>query len=454
MGDLERAATSLRESQTVRLLVVGALVLLLLIPVAMISHLIEERQQRRESAVAEVSSSWGGEQAISGPALVVPFTRRWMERGAEGETVVRESERTAVFLPERLEVRGRMEAETLSRGIFSVPVYRLGAVVEGEFAGPDVGALGADVAAVHWARARLVVGISDVRAIQEATAVTWNGKEAAFRPGTAGFGEGSGGIHAAVAVPEGGQGAERLTFSFPLSLNGSRSLRVAPFGQVTVLELESDFPAPSFQGAWLPTERSVTDEGFRARWSIPFLGRNYPQAWVSGEGSVPAIEASRFGVELVSTVDHYRMARRSVKYAVMFLFLTFAAVWLMEVLAGVRVHPIQYLLLGAALCVFYLLELSLSEHLGFPVAYGLASLAVIGMVASYSRAVLRRGARAAVVGSGVAALYVYLYILLMNEDFALLIGSVGLFLVLGGIMYATRGVDWFAVGRRAQGAGG
>ncbi len=161
-----------------------------------------------------------------------------------------------------------------------------------------------------------------------------------------------------------------------------------------------------------------------------------------------AIDSSRFGVELVNPVDHYRMAERSVKYAGLFILLTFATVWLIEVLAGVRVHPIQYLMLGGALCLFYLLELSLSEHLGFPLAYAIASISVIGMVAAYGIVVLHSMSRALVVGACVALLYSYLYILLMNEDYALLIGSVGLFAILAAIMYVTRRVNWYAVGAR------
>ncbi|HUG39439.1 MAG TPA: cell envelope integrity protein CreD [Longimicrobiales bacterium] len=447
---VQRRAASIRDSQTLRLFVVGGLVLVLLIPVAMISGLITERQQRRESAVADVSSKWGNAQAITGPALVVPYTHRRTGTGADGQTVTGTAERLAVFLPERLQVRGTIESGTLNRGIFSIPVYRLRAVVDGEFARPSFAELGVDAAAIDWERARLAVGISDARAIQEETAVTWNGEGVGFLPGSGGVDDLGPGVHAPVGVAD---GTERFAFSFPLALNGTGGVQVAPFGQNTVVDLESDFAAPSFQGTWLPTERSVSGDGFRARWSIPFLGRNYPQAWTSGRSMAEAIEASRFGVELMSPVDHYRMARRSVKYAAMFILLTFAAVWVMEVLAGVRVHPIQYLMLGAALCVFYLLELSLAEHLGFPVAYALASVAVIGMVASYSLAVLRRPSRATVVGAGVSLLYAYLYVLLMNEDYALLIGSVGLFLILGGLMFATRRIDWFAVGARPEGAG-
>jgi inner membrane protein len=224
---------------------------------------------------------------------------------------------------------------------------------------------------------------------------------------------------------------------------------MVPFGRTTVVEMKGDYGHPSFQGMWLPTERTVSADAFSARWSVSFLGRSYPQAWTSQSKMSEAIEASRFGVAFVDPTDHYHMAARSVKYAALFLLLTFATLWLMEVLSGLRVHPIQYLLLGGALCLFYLLELSLSEHLGFPWAYALASVAVIGMVGAYSFVVLRRMTRALVVGTGVTLLYAYLYLLLMNEDYALLIGSVGLFAVLAGIMYATRRVDWYSAGARA-----
>lgn len=311
--------------------------------------------------------------------------------------------------------------------------------------------------------------------------MTWNGRTISFLPGTRDFVEGGAasitrgrvdyttpfveavgpsdiggppgamgpsapGIHAVVGA--GAAITEPVRFSFPLALNGSVSLHTVPFGETTVVELQADHGSPSFQGNWLPTDRTITDDSFTAKWTIPFLGRSYPQSWVSGTQGRSLIAGSQFGVALVNPVDHYRMTSRSVKYAALFIVLTFATVWLIEVLAGMRVHSIQYLLIGAALCLFYLLELSLSEHVGFTLAYIIASVAVIGMVATYSVVVLRRLSRALVVGAGVALLYAYLYLLLMNEDYALLIGSVGLFAILGGIMYATRNVNWHAVATR------
>lgn len=445
-SSLERIATSIRSSQTLRLLSVGFLVLLLQIPVAMISGLVSERQQRRDEAITEVSSKWGNAQSITGPALVVPYAHRWTEAAAGGQQVTRTETRHAIFLPEQLRIRGTLDSEIRTRGIFSVPVYKLGLVMEGEFSRPRFSELGIDPASVDWGRAHLAVGISDARAIQEATTLSWNAQQVAFLPGTGGFAEGGPGIHAPVEVSD---ATQRVNFSFPLSLNGSLRADVVPVGQTTVVEMQGDYGHPSFQGNWLPTERTISSNAFGAKWSISFLGRSFPQAWTSETPMSEAIAGSRFGVELVDPVDHYRMAARSVKYAGLFILLTFATLWLMEILTGVRVHPIQYLMLGGALCLFYLLELSLSEHVGFPVAYAIASVAVIAMVGAYSLVVLRRVNSALIVAAGVAALYAYLYLLLRNEDYALLIGSVGLFAILAAIMYVTRRVDWYATGTRA-----
>jgi len=446
---VERLAASIRSSQMLRLFSVALLALLLQIPIRMISGLVSERQARRQGAVVEVSSKWGNSQTLTGPALVVPYTHRWTEASAGGQQITHTETRNAIFLPEQLQARGSIDSEIRQRGIFTVPVYKLGLTIEGEFARPSFSELGVEPAAIAWDRAHLAIGISDARAIQEETTVSWNDRRVSFLPSTGAFSDGGTGIHAVVGIPD---AIQRFKFSFPLSLSGSLGVYLTPFAQNTVVELQSDYGHPSFQGNWLPAERSVSGSGFQAKWSIPFLGRNYPQAWRAEATMREAIDGSRFGVELVNPIDHYRMAERSVKYAGLFILLTFATVWLIEVLAGVRVHPIQYLMLGGALCLFYLLELSLSEHFGFPLAYAIASVSVIGMVAAYSLVVLH-GLRHALVVGAVALLYAYLYILLMNEDYALLIGSIGLFAILAAIMYATRRVDWYTVGARSSSSG-
>lgn len=453
MSDLDRLISAIRSSEILRLCLIGALTLVLLIPSLMILGLVSERQERYRGVVEEVSSKWGRAQTLTGPVLVLPFTRRVESApAAPGEAAQAALElREAVFLPRDLRIDGRIASSTLSRGIFSVPVYTFGTTLEGTFDPPDLAVLGVDPETVDWSRARLVLGISDVRAIGGPAGLIWNGTPGEFLPGTGGLSAGSG-IQAAVPVTPGEVQAESgYGFSVSLSLNGSEAVYVGPFGRETNVALSSDSPNPSFQGNWLPAERNVTDSGFDAAWDVSYLGRNYPQAWVSAPGQTDAsddaigdaIDEARFGVALDTPVDQYRMAERSVKYAGLFILLTFAVVWLTEVLAGTRVHPIQYLMLGAALCVFYLLELSLAEHIGFRVAYGIASAAVIGMVASYGKVIFRSWRRGGLVAASVTGLYAYLFVLLTNEDAALLVGSIGLFVVLAGIMFLTRGVNWY-----------
>jgi len=441
--NMQRIVSWLQNSPMLRLGLLVFLSLLLLIPILMIDNLVSERKSRRQDAVSEVTSKWGQTQSIAGPALVLPYTHRWEEVTAAGQRVTRSETCHAFFLPKTLRAASKVDCELRRRGIFSIPVYRLDLTLEGEFDRPNLAELGIDPATVAWDRAHLAVGVSDPKAIQQEIAVTWNGNAAPFLPGVGAFSQCGTGIHAPVSVQP---GADHFTFSFPLSLHGSLGLYFAPFGRSTLVEMKSNYAAPSFQGNWLPSQRSVAADGFTASWSIPFLGRNFPQAWTSDASVRPAVEDSKFGVDFINPVDHYRMADRSVKYAFLFVLLTFAVVWLVEVLSKIRLHPIQYLLLGAALCLFYLLELSLSEHLGFPLAYGIASAAVVAMVAAYSASALRKAGRALVVTGGVALLYAYLYVLLTNEDYALLVGSIGLFVMLAVIMFATRRVDWHQTG--------
>ncbi|HRK34931.1 MAG TPA: cell envelope integrity protein CreD [Candidatus Hydrogenedentes bacterium] len=438
---------SIRTSPLVRVLLVGFLVLILQIPVAMIQEAIYERQSTRDEAVREVRAKWGGTQSLVGPSLVVPYTKRWTETLEDGQVRTRSVIQYATFLPELLEATGTIASESRNRGIFEVPVYNASLVLAGNFLKPNFSEWDIVEADVHWDEAYVSMGVSDARGITKETSLAWNGAPQDFLPGSGKWGRGVSGIHSPV---KGGLTGERFSFSFPLELKGSEGLHFAPFGKKTVISLESDWPDPSFQGNWLPSERAVDETGFKVTWDIPFLGRNYPQAWLSESGTEGQVVASTFGVNLISPVDAYRMSQRSVKYAALFVALTFGVLWLFEVLGKRRIHPLQYLLVGAAMCAFYLLELSLSEHLGFATAYALASLAVILLVSAYCVAILRSLKRSAVVGTALAVLYTYLYVLLKNQDYALLIGSVGLFCVIAGTMYLTRKLDWYTLGTQAE----
>lgn len=442
----------LRRSQLLRILVIGGLVLLLQIPIGMIRRVIGERQATRNEAVAEVSGSWGRAQHVVGPRLVVPFHARREWTDADGETHVKSTLRRGVFLPRRLEVEGDLAAERRHRGIFEVPVYRGELHLRGSFARPVFDGWSELPPEILWERAYVVVDVADPRALDAAAALTWNDEAHEMLPGGAPTGGAAAAIHAPIGVRA---DVDEAAFELDLALRGSDALALVPLGRETEAVLRADWPDPSFQGAWLPTDHEIDAEGFTARWRIPFLGRGFAQRFPADALEPTAFETTRFGVELATPVDPYRMAERSAKYAALFLLLTFGTLWLFEVLADVRIHPVQYLLVGAAMCLFYLLELSLAEHLGFGVAYVLASVGVVGLIGAYAAAVLRRAGRAAAVAGVVAALYGYLFVLLTNEAYALLAGSLGLFAALALVMFLTRRVDWDALGRRiGEGATG
>jgi inner membrane protein len=422
-----------------RVLLLGFLILLLQIPILQIDDLISEREQTRQEAVSEVAAMWGGSQTFAGPVLVVPYRHL---SGQEQGWVMPEI-RNACFLPDQLEIQSSMATEVRRRGIFEVPLFVANLGIAGTFRRPDFSEWEVDEENILWNRAKLVVGVTDPRAIQERVAMEFAGRELVFQPGNGGALFLGAGIHVPIAdLNELSQ--EGYPFSFSLKLNGSDQMMFQPFGEVTEVRMDSDWPHPSFTGVYLPKTNKVTDNGFNAEWSVLHFGRNYPQKWTHTMMSSQSVQGAEFGVQLLSPIGAYRMSRRTVKYEFLFTFLTFAAFFLFEIFSKLKVHSIQYLLIGSALCLFYLLTLSLSEHLGFEIAYVLAAAAVVGLISIYCIQIL--GRRAWPLAAVLLVLFGFLFMLLSLEDYSLLIGSMGLFAILAVVMFLTRQVDWGRLG--------
>ena len=430
---------SIQRNHFVRVLLIGCIILLLQIPIAMLFAVISERQASRDEAAADVTEKWGQNQALVGPVLVVPFTQLVTEKINDDKTRTKLVTKQAVFLPEALEVKAEVTSETRYRGIYEVPVYRADVQVAGHFADLDFSGWDVEDSDILWDKATVSVLVSDVRSLVSASSLRWGGQSLELEPG-ARVGKGSG-IHAKVSKEQ--LAGPTTEFSLDLGLNGSQQFSVAPVGSQTLFAVKSNWPHPSFQGTWLPERKAVvTAEGFEASWAVNLLGRNYPQRWVGLGEHQDTMVYSVMAVRFMPDIDQYRMAFRSVKYEILFLVLVFMTLWLFEVLSGLQIHAIQYVFVGVAMCLFYLLELSLAEHIGFVAAYALAASMVCGLVVGYCRAVLRTRGRATVVGAVLALLYCYLYMLLINQGFALLAGSLGLFGALSLVMYLTRNVDW------------
>ena len=445
----------MKDSWLARGVVVLLLLAFLLVPLRMIEGLVAEREARRRAAVDEIGSTWGGPQTILGPVLVLPHRVLRKENvvlsppgGSAAGTpgVVQERTRVetahAAFLPERLKVEGTLVPERRRRGIFEIVVYTGTLAVSGTLPPSDVRALGLDPDDVAFADAFLSVALTDTRGIREEPVLLFDGARVAFRPGAGDAGLGTAGLHAPLPAFDPGR---PHTFSFTLRLQGTESFSVAPLGASTEASLASPWPSPSFSGSFLPETRRTGPDGFTAAWRVSSFGRAYPQSWKACPPS-DAIARSVFGARLFLPADAYQQTTRALKYAVLFVGLTFLAFALFEVLGGVRLHPLHYLLAGFALALFYLLLLSLAEHAGFGPAYLIAAAATTLLITGWGAFVLAAAARAALLGSGLSALYAYLYVLLRLEDWALVLGAVALFAILAGVMFGTRRVDWWSLG--------
>jgi inner membrane protein len=432
----------MKTSPILRLVVMGILLGALNVPLTMMCGVVGERAARRNEVAREVSGDWGGEQTISGPVLSIPFRHSWIDVNGRSQSSIE----SYYVLPESLEIDGSIEPGERRRTLFTVIVYTARLKMRGRFAAPRLTNVRPAPDLILWDQAKVSLGVGDPRGIARGITVTWNGQPQRFEPGSGRIGLFATGVQADAA----GITADRtdpLRFELDLEIKGTREFRVVPAGNETVVRLTSTWPHPSFVGT-TPDPPRIDANGFAASWRVPYFGRGFPPEWKGGdtqmdENIARRAAASAFGVALIQPVDIYVQTERAVKYAALFIVMTFVIAFLWEITGGVLVHPIQYLFIGFTMCVFYLLLLSIAEHRGFDVAYLVAASATILLLAWYWSWVLAGRKQGVVMGAALTGLYGYLYLLLRLEDYALLAGSVGLFLMLAALMFLTRRIDWF-----------
>jgi len=439
----------------IKLGAIALLIVLLLIPLLMIDGLVDERQNYRDEVLQDIARSASYSQRLTGPLVVVPYSRivrDWRIDKESQQRVLQEREVRGklYFLPETFALDGQMRTELRHRGIYEARLFHAENRISGSFSLPANYGIDEDLGSYRFEAPLLAVGISDVRGIENALKLKFNGELRDFQPGTQSPLLGSG-VHAVLPVTLADR-EQRFDYAFDLALLGSSRLDITPVGRDSQVNLVSDWPHPSFGGEFLPTERSTSGQGFSARWRTSFFATNLDEALqaCAARNDCGSFNSRNFGVGLVDPVDQYLKTDRAVKYALLFIGLTFAGFFLFEVLKRLSVHPVQYALVGMALALFYLLLLSLSEHLGFELAYLISASACVGLIGFYLCHVLRSLWRGAGFSAGLAALYGMLYALLSAEDYALLMGSLLLFGVLGGVMVLTRRLDWYGIGKPAR----
>lgn len=444
----------MRNSAIARLVVMATLTIALLVPLVWVYGTVSERASRRDGAVAEVSATWGGPQTIAGPVLLVPYRVIWTDNSGHQQRSVGR----AAFLPRDLHVEGTVVAETRRRGIFDVVVYRSSLRVTGNFVRPDLDWIRPAPERVDWDGALLQVGVTDPRGLARRTALNWRGQTIPFAGSATDAALLRTGIVARLPSFEGVAANAEIAFDFTIDVNGTRDLRFLPAAEETVVALTSTWPHPGFVGGALPDARRIDAGGFAASWRVQEFGRPYPARWTTPSGEVnrdqldEQASRSAFGVSLVRPVDIYQQAERAVKYSVLFIVLTFLVFFLWEVFSSSLLHPMQYAFVGFAMCVFYLLLVSISEHVGFDIAYAMSSGVTTLLIAGYARAVLGGTRQGLSVCAALVTLYGFLYLLLRLEDYALLAGSIGLFVVLAFVMFITRRMNWYELelGAKAQ----
>ncbi|WP_066553864.1 cell envelope integrity protein CreD [Croceicoccus bisphenolivorans] len=441
----------------------------LAVPLFMVYALVWDRQEQSNTARGTITRGWGGAQTVTGPVLVVPYAVNVTETEVvDGKQVqkVRRVTRELFISPKAQEVTTSLDPERRQKSIYESVIYRAKIAGKASFVVPedDLDRLDIDAGALMLDRAELHFGVSDPRGMESASKVVASGKALAARPGGGLESTGRSGFFA----PLSWNGEGTLPVAWSYDLRGSENLSLIPRGGDTRWHVKSAWPHPSFAGSFLPSTSEIGEDGFSAEFSVPDLAlgqglvttQDYAQPIVSGPGVYvetammdrggaggPSMVAS---VAMVEPVDLYSRIDRSVKYGFLIIGFTFLAFLMFDIVAGASVSGPEYLLTGAGLVLFFVLLLAFSEVIGFAAAYGVASVAIIGLVTAYSAAVLKSWGRAKVIGALLVGLYALLFVLLSLEAWSLLIGSILLFFALAGVMYATRNVDWQGLGRAAD----
>jgi len=438
----------LRNPLFAKILMIGLLALLLLIPLGMIQSKISERQMLQSQAQQDIARSASGPQTMTGPYLVVRYKlieRRTTKDNLGIEKVITSSSiHDTVVMPRSLKIDGDSDVETRSKGIYQARLFNLHSNLTGDFVVPQGYGISRPLADIVPVAAFFVMNVSDSRGIRNAPVLTLNGTKFDFSPGCIGPISGNG-MHVplkALDVTE----SHAFKFDFPLDLQGMTTLAVTPTGNNTEMSLKSSWPHPSFGGSYLPLTRTVDEKGFSAQWLVTNLARNNTAQGENGQ----LAGAETFSVDFINPVNVYLLSERAVKYGVLFVVLVFTSFFMFEVLRSLRIHPMQYLLVGLAMAMFFLLIISLSEHMPFLTAYVSSGAACAALIGIYLAGVLKHRKPALAFSGGIALLYAVLYGVLQSEDNALLMGTLIMFTALAAVMVLTRRMDWYRLNQDAD----
>lgn len=437
----------LNSSLSVKMAVVGFLILILLIPLTYVQSLIGERAERQQEVISEINEKWGKEHIISGPFVKVPYIKKTVSTYTDPNSKETKSSTQyftsyAYFSPDVLDGKVNLDVKTLQRSIYKSAVYEGTLSMNGKFANPDFSAEDIKEGDIQWNKSTIVIQTSNLKGIKNKLSIKAGDRNLSLSPK---FMEQKGqtaqDLHSLESDYFDFRELNSSDFQFKLDFNGSERFSLIPVAKETRLNMKSNWTSPSFVGEYLPKNETdkVTKEGFNANWDILYYNRPFSQSFFD---SLPNLNEYSFGVNLLVPVDEYQKSERSAKYGYLVIAFTFLFFFLIQAVTKINIHPFQYLLIGLALVMFYTLLISISEHSNFLTAYLIAGASVIGMISAYSASVLKKKKFALFIGTSLAALYSFIYVIIQLENYALLAGSIGLFVILGIIMFISRKVEW------------
>ncbi len=441
----------LKTSLTARMLMIGVLIIVLLIPLSYIELLISERAKRQESVVQEINEKWGNEILLYGPILKVPY-KTYTEKiitsidAKNNRTEKIEHLNYAYFFPTKLEMNATINPEEKKRGIYTTSVYKGEISMNGSYGKPDFSSIDIKDEDILWNKTTIIIKTSNLKGINNQVIINFNNHKFSFLPK---YEENNNNLSDEVSLNKletNYLNKEVLPFTndsdFTIKFNssGSQQIRMIPIGKETYLTIASNWKTANFIGNFLPLNSDkISKNGFNATWKVLHINRPFSQEYFK---ILPNLKEYAFGVNFMIPVDEYQKSERSAKYGFLVISLTFLIFFLIQSISKINIHPFQYLMIGLALTMFYTLLISISEHSNFLKAYLIAGVSVIILITLYSKSILKTFKFPLFIGASLSALYTFIFVIIQLENYALLVGSLGLFLILSIIMYASRKIDW------------
>ncbi|MGJ8743568.1 cell envelope integrity protein CreD [Polaribacter sp.] len=444
-----------KKSITARMLMVGILILVLMIPLTYIKSLIYERMLRQQEVVREINQKWGEEVLIYGPILKVPYKtysektlRNTVTKVTRKETI--ENIKYAYFFPKKLNITSTINPEKKERGIYKTAVYKSNIHITGDFSKPDFSEIEIKDKDILWDKTRVIVQSSNLKGAASLFEIKFNNNKYQLTSKNFNNSTSSKLNHSKylnlnelesnnlqlIDAPK----EKEISFSMEINMKGSEQIRFIPIGKETDVNIKSNWKTANFIGEYLPhNSDKITAEGFNAKWRILDINRPFSQQYFKG---IPNLKNYAFGVNFLIPVDEYQKSERSVKYGFLVIGLTFLVFFLIQTMSKISIHPFQYLMIGIALTMFYTLLISISEHSSYFKAYLIAGISVITLITAYSKSILKNNKFTLFIGISLTALYTFIFVIIQLENYALLVGSVGLFLILAAVMFASRKIDW------------